>query len=249
LPHALTERYGIEVVPLTVTVNDVDYLDGVDLDADDFWATYRDGMFPTVATSQPSPGQFAIAYEELAARGCTEILSIHVTSAVSGTINAARLAAHSVPLPVRVVDSGTASVGVSCCVWAAAAAVSIGACVNEAAAIAERVAPTVGNVFLVGSDVVCLHDGAVRVVQHAATPLDAINAMARLALSWGTRLRVAVGHSDPATAPLADALEEAISEAADVLDVVRYRVGPSIGAHTGPGTVGCFMFPSELLPA
>ena len=50
--------------------------------------------------------------------------------------------------------------------------------------------------------------------------------------------------ADAATQPLADGLEAAVGEAASVIDVVRYRVGPSVGAHTGPGTVGCFVFPA-----
>ena len=264
LPAALAQRYGIEIVPLTVTVDDVDYLEGVDLDADGFYAMYRDGLCPTVSTSQPSPGQFAVAYEDLAARGCTEILSIHVSSAVSGTISAARLAAHSVPMPVRLVDSGAAGFGVSCCVWAAAAAIADGASADGAALIAEQLAPTIGNVFVVdalahlhagghahdpdrasgGIPVVSLRDGQVEIVQQAATALEAVNAMAAYTLRRGSRLRVAVGHSDAETAPLADGLQEALGEAAGVLEVVRYRIGPSIGAHTGPGTVGCFMFPA-----
>ena len=261
LPAELAQRFGIEVVPLTVTVDDIDYLEGVDLDADGFYEKYAHGVCPIVSTSQPSPGQFAVAYEELAARGCNEILSIHVASSVSGTINAARLAAHSLPMPVRLVDSGTASFGVSCCVWAAAAAIATGATIDEAASLAEQLAPTIGNVFAVGAlghlhrggrarealggegvPVLSLRDGKLEVVQHAATALDAVNSMASYTLAWGNRLRVAIGYSDAATSPLADALDEALSEAAGVLDVVRYRIGPSIGAHTGPGSVGCFMF-------
>lgn len=263
LPAALAQRFGIEVVPLTVTVDDIDYLEGVDLDADSFYGKYVGGVCPVVSTSQPSPGQFAVAYEDLAARGCTEILSIHVGSAVSGTINAARLAAHSVPMPVRLVDSGTASFGVSCCVWAAATAIAEGASIGCAASIAEQLAPKVGNVFMVdtldhldgggrgpgvkvdghGFPVLSLHDGQVTVTHSATSALDAVNAMAAYTLRWGDRLRVAIGHSDTRTAPFADALEGALGEAAGVLDVVRYRIGPSIGAHTGPGTIGCFMFP------
>lgn len=263
LPVSLAERYGIEIVPLTVTVDGVDYLEGVDLDADEFYANFRGGTCPNVRASQPSPGQFAVAYEDLAARGCTEILSIHVTSAMSGTINAARLAAHSVPMPVRLVDSGTASFGVSCCVWAAAAATEHGASLDDAALIAEQLSPSIGNVFIVGSrnylhvggrardvdisgagvPVMSFRDGQVTVVQRAATTLDAVNALAAYTLNWGTRVRVAIGHSDAASAPLADGLEEALGETAGVADVIRFRIGPSIGAYTGPGTVACFMFP------
>jgi fatty acid-binding protein DegV len=89
-----------------------------------------------------------------------------------------------------------------------------------------------------------MRDGKVEVVARAGTVLEVVNTMATYAIASGDRLRVAVGHSDWETAPIADAMEAAIGEAANVIDVVRYRVGPSIGAHTGPGTVGCFMFPA-----
>ena len=151
LPASLAQRYGIEVVPLTVTVDGAEYMEGIDLDADAFYAKYTDGHRPAVSTSQPSPGQFAVAYDDLLARGCTEILSIHVSGAMSGTLNAARLAAHSLPTPVRLVDSGTASFGISCCVWAAAAAIADGATLDQAAQIAEQLAPSIGNVFVVGA--------------------------------------------------------------------------------------------------
>ena len=264
LPQSLIERYGIEVVPLTVTVDDVEYLEGVDLDADGFYAHYANGHTPIVSTSQPSPGQFAAAYDDLASRGCTEILSIHVAAAVSGTINAARLGAHSVPTNVKLVDSGTASFGISCCVWAAAEAIARGATLDQAAVVAEQLAPAIGNVFVVGAldhlrnggrggdiaslggglPILTLRGGNVEVIERLATPLDAVNAMATYAIGWGTRLRVAVGHSDAATEVIADALEDAMGEAASVIDLIRYRVGPSVGAHTGPGTAGCFMFPA-----
>ena len=150
LPQALVRRFGVEVVPITVTVDDVDYLEGVDLDADGFYAKFDLGRTPIVTTSQPSPGQFAVAYEGLVARGATEILSIHVGASVSGTLNSARLAARSVAVPVRLVDSATASFGISCCVWAAAEAIESGASLDEAAAVAETLAPRIGNVFIVG---------------------------------------------------------------------------------------------------
>ncbi|MCU1366153.1 MAG: hypothetical protein JWN39_1792 [Ilumatobacteraceae bacterium] len=119
LPSELAERFGVEVVPLTVAIDDREYLEGVDLSVDDFYELYRDGHRPAVRCNQPSPGQFAGAYDDLVARGCTEILSIHTGaqagSTCSSTLRAARLGAHSVPVPVRIVDSGTARFQISCC--------------------------------------------------------------------------------------------------------------------------------------
>lgn len=265
LPPELVQRFGIEVVPITVTVDGVDYLEGIDIDADAFYAQFSDGHAPVVSSSQPSPGQFAVAYEALIARGCTSILSIHVSAAVSGTLNSARLAARSVPIPVRLIDSGTASFGVGCCAWAAAQAIERGASFEQAAAVASGLAPRIGNVFIVGAldllrlggradpnladggiPVLSLIDGEVRVLERVASVVDAVNAMATVALNWGDELNIAIGTADMAGAPLSEALADAVGAAANVLEVVHYRIGPSVGAHTGPGSAGCFMYPANL---
>jgi fatty acid kinase fatty acid binding subunit len=267
LPDELAERYRIEVVPITVTVGDHDYLEGVDLDADGFYEMLSAEPRPTVSTSQPSPGQFAAAYESLLHRGCDEILSIHVTASASGTLNSARLATRSLPVPMRLVDSGTASFGVSGCVWAAAEVVARGGALDEAALVAESFAARIGTVFVVGAldllrssgrgaeldasgggdaiPVLTMHAGQVKVVSRVSTMVDAVNAMASMACGWGPRLKVAVGLAERSAEPLTEALEVAVGESANVVEVVRYRIGPSVGVYTGPGTVGCFMFPAD----
>ena len=263
LPSLLAERYGIAVVPVTVTVDEVDYLEGPDIDADSFFGHFTDGHRPVVTSTEPSPGQFAVAYVELIEHGCTEILSIHATSTMTGTISAARLAAHSTPATVRIVDSGTAGFGTSCCVWAAADAVAAGASLDEAAQVAEKLLPSIGAVFVLGGlDPLCetrmgadpegqtdvpvmtARDGKIGLLGRFATMVDAVDSMADYVIDWGDRLKVAVGHSDSTSAPLADALEAGIGPAANVLEVVRYRIGPSMGVYTGPGSVCCFMFPA-----
>lgn len=260
LPVALVGRYDVEVVPVTVTVGDHDYLEGVNLDADQFYDLVSADPRPAVSTSQPSPGQFAAAYESLLQRGCDEILSIHVAAGTSGTLNAARLAARSVPIPVRLVDSNTAGFGVSCCVWAAAEAVAHGANLDEAVQVAESLAPNIGAVFIVGQaefvatgnvaaptgvPVMAIHAGRLDVVSNVNTRIDAIRAMATTALGWGPRLNVAVGLSDRTGEQFTKALADALVESANVVELAPYRIGPSVGVYAGIGTVACFMFPAS----
>ena len=68
--------------------------------------------------------------------------------------------------------------------------------------------------------------------------------MASYVLDWGPRLRVAIGIADREGMPISEALAEAVGESANVIEVVRYRIGPSVGVHTGPGAAGCFVFPA-----
>ena len=262
LPAELAERYGVEIVPLTVTMNGTEYLEGVDLDADDFYARFEGGR-PIVSTAQPSPGRFAAAYEAVAARGATEILSVHIGSSVSGTVNSARLASQVSPVPVRIADTGTASFAVSLCLWEAAEAVAGGATLEGAAEAAERVGGTVGNVFVVGAldvaraggrlardlapattvPVLTLAGGVMQQVERCEDFDQAAEAMAAYVRARGPSLRVGVGLSDTATMPLVSALEQRLQNAPEVAELVRYRIGPSVGAHTGPGTVGTMFAP------
>ncbi len=265
LPPSLVDRYAIEVVPITVTIDGIDYAEGVDLDADAFYARFAGGATPQVSTAQPSPGRFAEAYRRLVDRGASEIISIHVSATVSGTLNSARLAAREAPVNVHLVDSGTASFGVGCCVWEAAEALVDGATVRESIEVAQTLARTIGNVFVVGAldlvrqggrldptsspstdsvPVLSLVDGKVTVIATASDLVTATAVMASYVRAWGTGLKVAIGVADRGGAPLSDALEAALTKAVEVHEVLRYRIGPSVGVHTGPGTAGAFFFPT-----
>lgn len=266
LPPELVTRYDVEVVPLTIIVDGKEFAEGVDLDADAFYELFTGGVAPPVATSQPSPGQFAAAYERAAAKGATEILSIHIGSAVSGTLNSARLVADDAPVPVRLVDTNTSSFGIACCVWEAADAVHAGASIEEAAGVAETVGASVGNVFVVsaldlaraggrvvvddavagdGIPVLSLDGGDLKVVASVHDVAAATETMAAYCTreELGDRLRIAVGVADAGAGPLWHALEDRVAAHPSVVEVVRYRIGPSVGVHTGPGTVGAFFWP------
>jgi fatty acid-binding protein DegV len=103
LPDGSAERWGIGVVPLDVVVDGVRHVEGVDLTPGRLLTALAAGA--TVSTSQPPPAAFAAAYERAAASGATEIVSMHLSGELSGTVRAAQLAARASPVPVHVVDS------------------------------------------------------------------------------------------------------------------------------------------------
>lgn len=106
LPAELTARLGARIVPLSVVVDGVSLVEDETLDLPRFYSALRRGA--VVTTSAPSPGLLAETYAELAGAGATEIVSVHVGSAYSGTVGAAQVAARLAPVPVHIVDSGTA---------------------------------------------------------------------------------------------------------------------------------------------
>ena len=126
LPPDLVKEHGIAVVPLHINVGRESYLDGVEMSRQQFYEGLPSfKTHPT--TSVPSPGEFYQVYRRLADEGADQILSIHISVALSAVVNSARLAAEELPdLPVTVYDSGNLTLGTGFQVLAAAHAAGIG---------------------------------------------------------------------------------------------------------------------------
>ena len=261
LPDDLRERYQVAVVPLTVVVDDQPYQEGVDITTGEFYERLAAGA--SVSTAAPSPGAVLIAYEQLAAAGATEILSVHIGSNTSATVNAVSVAAGSSPVPVEIVDTGTASFAVACCVWAAGEALTAGGDLTHAADVARRVADEVGNVFIVGAldlarrggrlaadatvgeglPVLALADGQMQSVGRVHDVESAVDAMTDYLVEVADGAPQRVGVGDALTPELAGEYAGRLAARPEVAELVRYEIGPSVGAHTGAGTVGACFFP------
>jgi DegV family protein with EDD domain len=101
LPAELYRQYDITVVPINIQFGTETYEDGVTIDRRTFFRKIEEmGILPT--TSQPSAGQFAQHYSRLADQGATDIVSIHVTAKLSGTLQSAELAREMVAGRVRI---------------------------------------------------------------------------------------------------------------------------------------------------
>jgi DegV family protein with EDD domain len=264
MPGDLRDRYQVGVVPLTVVLDGNPHREGVDLTTPEFYERLANGA--DVSTAAPSPGEVLVVYEQVASAGATDILSIHTGSDVSGTVNAVKLAADSSPVPVEIVDTRTASFAVACCVWAAGEVRDGGGDLTLTADAARRVAGQVGNVFIVdaldlarrggrlaadvtsgeGLPVLALSEGEMNVVGHVHDIESALDAMTDyvVEVAGGAPQRVGVG--DALTPELAGEYAERLAARPEVTELVRYEIGPSIGAHTGPGTVGACFFPMRI---
>ena len=103
------ERWGILVVPLEVVIGGAHHHEGRDLPPAELAAALNHGV--RVTTSQPAPVAFADAYAQAAESGAREIVSVHLSGELSGTVRAAQLAALAAPVPVHVVDSRSVVMG------------------------------------------------------------------------------------------------------------------------------------------
>lgn len=258
----------ITVVPLHVVLGGREHREGVDITTDDLSAALR--KFTPVSTSRPTPQVFLDAYEAAAAAGATGIVSIHLSSDMSGTCQSAQLAAQQSPVPVEVVDSRSLGMAMGYAVLSAAAASAAGRDLNDVAAVAlwRSEAATVafyvdtlehlrrgGRIgaasALVGSalaikPILTLVDGSIRPLERVRTSSRALARLAELAVTAATTTRgvvdLAVQHLDSAdrAQSLARQLRERIE---NVGDLVVGELGAVVGAHVGPGTLAVVVSP------
>ncbi|MFJ1756850.1 DegV family protein [Kitasatospora sp. NPDC088134] len=118
LPPEAVERHRIHVVPLSVAVGDEVFAEGIEISPKDVAEALRSKQ--RVTTSRPSPETFAAAYRAAAESGARGVVSIHLSAELSGTAEAAQLAAANAPIPVRVVDSRLVGMALGSSVLAAA---------------------------------------------------------------------------------------------------------------------------------
>lgn len=128
IPARLVTEHGIHVVPLAVTIDGVTYEDGVFTQAEFFDRMNAAKRLPT--TSQPPVGAFVEAYSR-ALRAATHVVSVHISSLLSGTVESARQAAEQFGDRVTVFDSANLSMGLGLQVLEAAKAARAGAGVTE----------------------------------------------------------------------------------------------------------------------
>jgi DegV family protein with EDD domain len=268
LPDELTEGYGIHVVPLYVVLAGHSGREGWDIGPDEVARTLA-VRGQTVSTSRPTPGDFVAAYRRALDEGAERLVSIHLSSELSGTWDAARLAASQVGEHiVTVVDSRSAAMGAGFAVLAAARSAAAGADAATVARTAQEIADATRTFFVVdtlehlrrggriGSAAAVLGSAlAVRPVLHVqdgrVVPLEKVRTTARALNRLVQRAVEAAGQGPVSIAVhhLA-APEKAERLAADIRDRLPQlrelhvsELGAAIGAHVGPGAVGIVVAP------
>ena len=141
IPQALVEKYNITIVPLTFSFGDKEFIDRVSLTTEEFWKHCADSpILPQ--TAAPAPGQFTQAYRTLIQQGASGILVISLSRELSATMQSAETGAKEpgVTVPVRIVDSRSASMGEGITVIAVAKMAAAGASLDELEAAANNFA-------------------------------------------------------------------------------------------------------------
>ncbi len=268
LPKPYYQEYEIEVVPVSIQFGNESYLDGVTIDRATFYHKIAEtGIVPK--TSQPSPGQFAEVYRALARQGYDTILSLHISQALSGIMNAARLAAEEVVKEIRVIPfdsfSGSAAMGFMCV--EAAQMARMGNSLEDILARLNAVktqaritltlatlqyAQMSGRVNAIQSLVASLLDiKPIVVVQQGRLILDgrfrsrqtAVNRVVTMTLEAAGQMpiKLAVLHAEAAEE--AEALMARLRPSLNCVDAFVGDLTTSIAVHFGPGAIGTVVYP------
>ncbi|MDX3575118.1 DegV family protein [Streptomyces sp. ID05-47C] len=261
LPQRTMERHGITAVPLTVVLGDQALEEGTEISTRALAQALQKRH--SVTTSRPSPEVFARTYRRIAEAGATGIVSLHLSAELSGTHDAAVLAAREAPVPVRVVDTGMIAMALGFCALAAAETAEAGGTVDEAVTAAEKRAAGTSAFFyvdtldylrrggrigaaqaLLGSALAVkpllqLDGGRIEPLEKVRTASKAIARLEELAAdrAGSAPVDIAVHHlsaPDRASA-LADRLRARVP---GLVELHVSEVGAVIGAHTGPGLLG-----------
>jgi len=113
LRDALLQKHNIAVIPLRVYFDNAEYADGLTLKKDKFYNLLSSSRIPPT-TSQPPPSDFIDAYNKIKNEGCKKVISLHISSGLSGTMAAAKMAKDflgKAEINVKIVDSKTTSMG------------------------------------------------------------------------------------------------------------------------------------------
>jgi DegV family protein with EDD domain len=260
LPADLVARFGLTVVPTYVTVGDRTGREGIDITAADVLAAL--GNRP-VTTSRATPHAFAEVYRDAFAAGATAIVSLHLSAALSGTFEAAGLAAASVGGPITVVDSRTISLGLGFAALAASAAAAAGSPADVVRQAALDSVQRTTLLFLVDSleqlrrggrigaaatligttlavrPILRVADGQIVVAERVRTAQRALARLEEMVVkaAGSDGCDLAVQHL--AAADRADALRQRLLARIPLPGrVLTPEVGATVGAHVGPGLLG-----------
>ncbi|MEU6166580.1 DegV family protein [Streptomyces tanashiensis] len=266
LPRQTRERHAITTVPLTVVIGDRALEEGNEISAKALAEALQKRR--SVTTSRPSPEVFAEAYRQAAEAGAQGVVSLHLSAEVSGTYDAAVLAAKGAPLPVRVVDTRMVGMALGFCALAAAEVAEAGGSLDEAVAAAEKRASGTSAYFyvdtldylrrggrigaaqaLLGSALAVkplleLDGGRIELREKVRTASKAIARLEEIAVerAGSGSVDIAVHHlsAPERAAALADRLRERVP---GIEELQVSEVGAVIGAHTGPGLLAVVVSP------
>ena len=260
LPVNLVQEHQITVLPCYVVVDDQTFKDGVDIQADEFYRRLQsEGRTPT--TAQPTVADFQEVYQDLVGQG-DQVISIHVSGKLSGTLNSAEQAKASLQdgAPVEIIDSQLASIPLGLAVLDLAILAAEGGDYLEVAAKVRQGLALYHGLFaldtleylqkggrigkaqaFLGSvlnvkPILRLHDGEAHPVERPRSRDRAMRRLVELAQDLAPVRRLAVIYStDPERMAT---LKQDLTGLLPAEQIIEARFGSTLGTYIGPNALG-----------
>lgn len=270
LPLEVRERLGIHVVPLTVQFGDEIYRDGVEISTSEFYTRLKaDSLIPS--TCQPSPADFVEIYEKIAEPGDT-IISIHLSSKMSGTYQSAVLASTMIDsaIQVKAIDSKAASMGIGLVAVAAIEAIQAEKNIDEILDDVQHAIDHLQVYFVVDTleylqkngriglasalvgtllnikPILTLTDAEVAPFEKIRGKTKALKRIRELSADFAKLYpdrKLRVALSHADNYAEAQKLADELAKLLNLDgEVLIGEIGPTIGVHTGPGAVALFLY-------
>jgi len=272
LTDAYVKEHSITVVPLYLNIDDKIYREGVDIHCDEFYERLpKCSVLPT--TSQPSAGDFQKVYRRLKDEGYSNIVSIHLSSGISGTVNSACLARQEIEgIGVEVVDTKSACMSHMFAVEAAVNVRAQGGSLEEIVAAAQAVIDAQKTVFMVDTleylykggriggaaalagsllqfkPLLFFNDGCIDALERVRTASKAHRRMGDIMADWlGTDVPLETAVMHAAAADKAEKVAALLPGQVNVANLRIATLSAVLGVHVGNGTLGVCCCPKELM--
>ncbi len=265
LPESLAHALDIVVVPVQVIIDGQSFNETESVTQDLIFKAVTSGK--TVTTSRPSPEQFVSAFESLIDSGFSDIVSVHLSSELSGTYESALLASARCSANVRVIDSRTIGMAMGAAVLSGATLARQGALADDVANHMSTRCNKSSIIFSVDTldylqrggrigsaqariggalsvkPILTMVDGKVESQELVRTTAKALARLVEIAVSQATAgCDIAVHHVD--AHERAETIAQQLCERLDREAVTVTPAGAVVGVHTGPGTVAIAITPT-----
>lgn len=265
---------SIHTLPLKISLNGMNYLSGVDIQSEEFYQLLEHTQ-ELPLTSVPSPGDFINMYQKLAEED-PNILSVHISSGLSGTYNAALSAAAQLPdINITLVDTLSLSAEMGWQVEAAARAIKANWSLDKILDLLTTIRKASEMVFTLPDLTYLIHGGRIShlkgllasvlgikpiigvdkktgkyndliKVRSFKRAIKAIPEYAAKKFREGTLLKAQIGHAGNPEGAVQ--LREAANKILNCEWLPDFTISPVLGAHTGRGLVGLLFAPADSLP-
>jgi DegV family protein with EDD domain len=260
LPQKVVKELEITVVPCYINFPDKSYVDGIDISRKEFYERLPDCQIPPT-TSAPALGTFLQAYQDLVEKGADAVLSIHISSVLSGIHNVAVLASEAMEkMVIKTFDAGQLSLGTGLIVEAVARAAQAGESLDNLMRIAREMASRTFTFAAIDSlkylqrsgrvshlkaslgsllqikPVLQMHQAKIQ-MSMARTLNGSMDRLVEMLKSLGPLQKVALVHTN-APDRAAQLLSRALPSITHKDQFYSMDVTPVLGAHLGPGAFG-----------